>query len=192
MISSFPYEAPKVLIGRQLENLVIYDNKFYFKNGENLQRIHSGICQLRLKLSRRNRCRGIPFLPYRLESGKSIAMACYTCTVRQSKQFCLCSEADRAWLDVYSVEEIELALEYGYEIVQIFEVYYWLKGDYLFADFMKLLASIRLKATPVPTEWQSEVEKYTKFINDALKLPNEYKLKSSDLVPSLTVKNHCK
>ena len=93
---------------------------------------------------------------------------------------------------MYSLEEVELSLEYGYQIIEIFEVYVWLKGDYLFADFMKLLASIRLKATPVPREWRNEVEKYTKFINSALDLPPEYALKSDELAESLTARNHIK
>ena len=192
MISSFPYEAPKILVGRQLENIVLHNNKFYLKEGEKLHKIHSGICQLRLRLARQNKCRGIPFLPFRLESGKSIAMGCRDCAISQRRDFCECNDNKRAWLDVYSLEEIEIALDYGYEIVQIFEIYYWLKGDYLFTDFMKLLASIRLKATPVPSEWESQVEKYTQFINETLDLPKEYQLKSTELYPSLTVKNHCK
>ena len=192
MISSFPYEAPKILVGRQLENIVLHNNKFYLKEGEKLHKIHSGICQLRLRLARLNKCRGIPFLPFRLESGKSIAMGCRDCAISQRRDFCECNDNKRAWLDVYSLEEIEIALDYGYEIVQIFEIYYWLKGDYLFTDFMKLLASIRLKATPVPSEWESQVEKYTQFINETLDLPKEYQLKSTELYPSLTVKNHCK
>ena len=192
MISSFPYEAPEILIGKQLENIVLQNNRFFIKKDGKLQKIHSGICQLRLRLARNNKCRGIPFLPFRLESGKSIAMGCRDCAISQRRDFCECDDNKRAWLDVYSLEEIEVALDYGYEIVHIYEMYYWLKGDFLFADFMKLLASIRLKATPVPKEWENQVEKYVQFINKALNLPKEYQLTVSELLPSLTARNHIK
>ena len=86
MVSSFPYEAPKILIGKQLENLILHENKFYLKESGKLHRIHSGICQLRIKLARQNKCKGIPFLPFRLESGKSIAMSCRTCAIKQKKR----------------------------------------------------------------------------------------------------------
>ena len=65
---------------------------------------------------------GIPFLAVRINK-RSMFISCYKCASENKRSFCECSEADRSWVDTYSIAEVETALEYGYEIIKVGKMY---------------------------------------------------------------------
>ena len=122
--NQFMYEVPQIAIGKSLSNLKILENRFYWKDPDScqLKRMKFGIFQCRVMMRRNNLCAGIPFL-LKKDDKKSMAIECLSCANRQHKGFCRCPDEKRSWIETYSQAELEVALKYGYDILQIFEVF---------------------------------------------------------------------
>ena len=60
MTNDFPIDEPRIGIGKNLDaNLVISQNRFFWKGKDGqLEKITSGIIQLRIKLNKKNKCKG--------------------------------------------------------------------------------------------------------------------------------------
>lgn len=190
--NEFMYESPMIAIGQQLNNIKLYDNKFYWLDEKKKKyRIKFGIIQCRVMLKRKNDCAGMPFLLCRINK-RSMGIGCYKCARLKRKTFCKCSDTERSWIETYSLIEIETALKYGYSLMQIFECYFWINGVKLFADYMKLMASIRIKSSNVPKQWKSNLTGYACHINKILQIPEEFELKANDFKEDNSAKQYIK
>lgn len=65
-----------------------------------------------------------PVLPQKI-NGKLTFALCRTCSEQQQQNPCQCRDEDRAITGVFCTPEIEKAIECGYQILQIYEVYHW-------------------------------------------------------------------
>ena len=57
---------------------------------------------------------------------------------------------------------------------------------------MKLMASLRLKYTAIPAEWENKKSDYIDFINTELGLQSQHRVKLEDISPSASGKNYIK
>jgi hypothetical protein len=65
-----------------------------------------------------------PVLPYR-SNGKLKFPLCRTCADNENQGPCSCSDEDRAITATWCLPEIEKAVEKGYKVTKVFEVYHW-------------------------------------------------------------------
>ena len=137
-----------------------------------LKRVVSIFCILQVKILPP---RGLyhPVLPYR--SGEKLTFPlCRTCTTTQSQKPCTCDDDARALLGVWCTPEIIKAVECGYKILKIFEVYHWQESsEYdpttctggLFADFVNTFLKVKQESSDWPVWCVTEQDK-RKYIED--------------------------
>ena len=65
-----------------------------------------------------------PVLPCKF-GGKLLFPPCRTCAESESSDPCTCNDADRTIHGTFFTPELHKAVELGYKIVQIYEVYHW-------------------------------------------------------------------
>ena len=101
-----------------------------------------------------------PVLPYRAH-GKLLFPLCRKCADTQSPN-CHCTNDERAFIGTWCTPEILEALNQGYEILKIYEVYHWderKKG--LFAEYIDAFLKIKQEASGWPSWCQTEADKTT-------------------------------
>ena len=74
----------------------------------------------------------------------------------------------------------------------MYELYFWTAGYSLFSNFMKLLASIRLKSSEIPSVWKSNLAGYADYVNEKLSIPDEIKITPDEIKPDSCAKQHAK
>lgn len=118
-----------------------------------------------------------PVLPQKI-NGKLTFALCRTCSEQQQQNPCQCRDEDRAITGVFCTPEIEKAIECGYQILQIYEVYHWdetsqynaeTESNGLFGEYINLFLKIKQEASGWP-EWVHTEE-------DAVKYMEEYALR---------------
>lgn len=90
--------------------------------------------------------------------------------------------------------EIELALDYGYVIDNLWEIYAFWPEDHrpIFRDFFKLLLSLRIKYSPVPSSYLGRESIYCQEVNSHLNLSGPLCLNVDDLRPNKTAATYMK
>jgi hypothetical protein len=63
-----------------------------------------------------------PFLPYRTMHGQLVFPLCAACADARNGRPCMHDEGKRSWVAAFPHEDIKLALELDYKILEIFEV----------------------------------------------------------------------
>ncbi|XP_065942897.1 uncharacterized protein [Magallana gigas] len=112
-----------------------------------------------------------PVLGYRSQ-GKLTFPLCRSCVERQQKEPCACSDADRALTGTYGTPEILKAVEKGYKILKIYEVYHWgestqydsvTKTGGLFAPYINMFLKIKQEASGRP-DWIKTEDDLAQYI----------------------------
>lgn len=91
----------------------------------------------------------IPVLPVKVEMEKSeklIFGLCRTCAETRNA-VCTHSDNERAFIGTWATEEIKLAVEKGYKVLETYEVWDYDKSDNLFKDYVKMFYEMKQKAT---------------------------------------------
>ena len=93
-----------------------------------------------------------PVLPYRTQ-GKLMFALCKTCADTCNQTPCTHSDAERAIQGTWCSVEVMKALEKGYRIVQVHEVWHFpRKSDTLFKEYIDTFAKIKLEASGYPKD----------------------------------------
>ena len=104
-----------------------------------------------------------PVLPARINH-KLIFTLCNQCAIDQDK-ICKHNDAKRALTGTWPAPEVNKALEKGYQIVNIYEVWHWkTKGD-LFSKYVNACIKEKQEASGFPDECVTEDQK-RKYIED--------------------------
>ena len=120
----------------------------------------------------------IPILPYVIRD-KLMFVLCYKCAENNNQlSECSCSDSERMLpRGVYVSEELKLAVQYGYTIHRIYEIYHYEQTSEntisqfdntsanLFSEFVKTFMKIKQSASGWPKQNMSEDEK-KQYIND--------------------------
>lgn len=105
-----------------------------------------------------------PVLGYRT-GGKLTFSLCRTCVECQQQESCTCTESQRSWIGTYCTPELEKAIEKGYQISKIYEVYHWhetmqydpkTQTGGLFASYINLFLKIKQEASGRPSWVESD------------------------------------
>ena len=108
-----------------------------------------------------------PVLPYRTQ-GKLMFALCKTCADTCNQTPCTHSDAERAIQGTWCSVEVMKALEKGYRIVQVHEVWHFpRKSDTLFKEYIDTFAKIKLEASGYPKDCVTDEQKQW-YVDDIL------------------------
>lgn len=100
-----------------------------------------------------------PVLPYRTQ-GKLMFPLCKSCADTCNQTTCTHSHNERAIQGSWCSVELEKALEKGYQILQIHEVWHFpQQSDELFKDYVNTFLKIKQEASGYPKDCTSEEQK---------------------------------
>jgi hypothetical protein len=126
-------------------NITFKDNEFFYR-GQSMQ----GDCAHVSYLAPKNLKR--PYLPYRVSDEFSYLALCRKCVVEKiTKKCCHKSDNVRSFSSCYQVTDLSKAVSLGYQILEFHELYHYETRDYILRDFVKVLASQKLKYSNILT-----------------------------------------
>ena len=106
-----------------------------------------------------------PVLPYRTQ-GKLMFALCKTCADTCNQTPCTHSDAERAIQGTWCTVEVMKALEKGYRLLRIHEVWHFpQKTNALFKDYMDTFAKIKLEASGYPKNCVTDEQKQA-YVSD--------------------------
>jgi hypothetical protein len=167
----------KILIGKELQNLHLINNKFFF-NGN---RVMGSI--LLTILPPQNLY--FPFLMCKTKDNKTINTLCKKCAEKKSTK-CNHGINDRAICDTFMISEIEFALTLGYHIIAIHESHIYTNSDYILKSYIQYLNFYKTKHSECLKNFDSVVDKenYCKFLNQKMELNEPFLLKVEEIHPN--------
>lgn len=137
----FPLGQYEVILERDLQqHLKIVNNKFIYK-GEDCS------CDVAHVSMLAPRDLYAPFLSYRFGE-QSFTSLCFKCV--QLKNTSVCRHKcpyKRRFVSTYTVIEIQYALELGYQLLYVYEMYHYSSKAKVLSNFIKVISSFKLKAT---------------------------------------------
>lgn len=152
---SMPVGVPKVLIGDDLNG----------RTPENIE----GIIKCKIlppkKLFH-------PVLPIKMHS-KLLFILCYTCAKEKNQTPCKHSNEERCFTGTYVADELRLAIQKGYQIIEMYEVWEYKIRKYnkdnndkgLFSEYIDFFLKMKTEASGYP-DWvktDSDKEKYINY-----------------------------
>ena len=106
-----------------------------------------------------------PVLPYRTE-GKLMFPLCKTCVDTLNQNPCTHTDEERAILGTWCHVELMKAIEKGYEVLEIHEVWHWEETtDELFKDYVNMYLKIKQEASGYPKHCVTDEQKQ-QYIHD--------------------------
>ena len=114
-----------------------------------------------------------PVLPYR-SNGKLKFALCQTCGDTENQQRCTCNNEARSFLGTWCTPELAKAVEKGYEILKVYEVYHWdettmydpiNKEGGLFSQYIDTFLKLKQEASGWPT-WCDTTEKKETYVKN--------------------------
>ena len=100
-----------------------------------------------------------PVLPYRAE-GKLMFPLCKTCADTLNQNPCTHTDEERAILGTWCHVELMKAIEKGYEVLEIHEVWHWEETtDELFSDYVNMYLKIKQEASGYPKHCVTDEQK---------------------------------
>jgi hypothetical protein len=174
--SKFAVGRYEVLIGNDLNQIVLKNNQFFYKQS-NISMV--GVMMVSILPPK---SLFFPFLPYRLDDETTVFTLCLKCAEQKCK-ICNHSDSERSLTSVYFISELEFALQLGYKILQIYECHYFEKSDFILSDFTKKLACLRLQNSNLFSDLNSleEKETYIKYLNKEMKFKAPFELNKENI-----------
>ena len=111
-----------------------------------------------------------PVLPMRSD-GKLLFPLCYTCSTTICLNDCIHNEAERSLIGTWTTVEVNKAIEYGYRMIDIYEIYHYSRQEKNFSEYVNCFLKIKQEASGYPPEcYDSDGllndEKIDKYIKD--------------------------
>nr|CAD2205395.1 unnamed protein product [Meloidogyne enterolobii] len=101
-----------------------------------------------------------PVLPYRTHDGRLTFPLCAKCADNRQQRPCTHGERERSWLTGYTHVELNYALERGYKVVDIYEVWNYEKWDpNLFRSYVNTFIGLKQQASGWPDGCASELDR---------------------------------
>jgi len=168
----FPIDKYKVVIGKDLQNISIRNNLFYYYDNH----VTGSIMLTVLAPSNLE----FPYLLYRKTNNSVVLTLCRSCSENLETD-CTHSERQRSWVATYMLTEIEFALTLGYKIVAIHEMHVYEKIAPIFKEFVKFLNVMKLKATDCFKQQQMDKNKLCDDINEKMQLEGNERILVDDI-----------
>ena len=105
-----------------------------------------------------------PVLPVRCNNKLKFPL-CYKCAMNDTQTSCSCNDHERAFIQTYCTSEVDVALNMGYKILEIYEVLHWKNYDMydvwdqqggLFTDYINTFLKIKQESSGLPENVNSE------------------------------------
>ena len=146
----FPVGTPKITLKKDVPPI----NKFI----EDGQEKYFGIIKIRI-LPPSDLL--FPVLPISINK-KLMFPLCFCCAKNESYEDCNHSNLERSWVGTYASVELFDAINHGYSILEIFEIWSFEKSETLFAKYIDYFLKQKIEASgfPVNVKTQEEKEKY--------------------------------
>jgi len=129
----------------------------------------------------------IPVLPLR-SNNKLIFGLCKKCIDGTVQNLCDHTDAERSWVGSYTTIEVAKALEHGYQLGTIYEVWNWpeeKRTNNLFTDFINTFLKIKLMGAGFPRQNMTNEEK-NEYVTEIKKRENiDIKVEEIDDNPGL-------
>lgn len=176
---AFPYGEALHLRGtHQLAQLILQGDSFTYE-GVGCQ----GVLLARWSLPRKNSLNHIPFLPYMGKDNITIRGGCPLCIDQRHKGLCQHSDEERIFETVITTRELAYAVsQLGYHCHEILEAYIYVKEGHLFAPFIKILSSLKIRHQKVPEAYQDHLEEYCSMINQQMQFTHEAEILKPELL----------
>jgi DNA polymerase type B, organellar and viral len=98
--------------------------------------------------------------------GKLVFSLCYKCMAGKVQGYCTHTDADRALTGTWCTPELHYAMDHGYQILEVYEVWHWKESrERYFAEFVDKFLKIKTEASGWPTGVVTEEEK-TAYVKD--------------------------
>jgi hypothetical protein len=123
-----------------------------------------------------------PVLPY-TAAGKLKFPLCMTCAEKENYGICICSDRERSFVDTFISCELVRAIEDGYRVIKIFEIYHWpehtqynpvTKDGGLFTPYVDTFLKLKTEASGYPSWCVTENDKQTYienfYLNEGVRL----------------------
>ena len=108
----------------------------------------------------------IPVLPYKTNGGKLVFPLCSQCAEEQNQESCAHTCEQRQLIGTWTTEELKYAVDKGYKIIKLIEVYdYKRKSDQIFREYINLWLQYKQEADGWPS-WVKTEEDKDKYISD--------------------------
>ena len=92
-----------------------------------------------------------PVLPQKIKCEKSEKLMfplCISCAKSKQQERCQHNENDRSFIGTWTTDEVNKAIEKGYRIIEIYEVWHFENSSYdLFKDYIKKFMKLKLEST---------------------------------------------
>jgi hypothetical protein len=156
MVASLPLYHPKIIFGHEIKQGTI-DGIF-------------GLVKLNI-LPPKDLF--IPVLGVHMDSGKFVFPLCRTCSEKLQTHKCHHNENQRALQGTWVSSELNLALEYGYKIIHIYEIWHWSeekRSTDVFKAYLRHFLKYKIEASGYPPGCNTFEQKceYIKLLYDEL------------------------
>ena len=96
----------------------------------------------------------LPVLPIKINN-KLMFPLCHTCASNESQQACKCPNKDRVLIHMCRTPEINLAINMGYILIEIYEVLNWSENTSnergLFSNYINMFLQMKTQASGYPS-----------------------------------------
>ena len=107
----------------------------------------------------------LPVLPHKVD-GRLFFPLCATCAQTKNVGFCTCDDEDRALVGTWCTPEILKAVDKGYRVLRIYEVYHFSQNsNSLFGDYVDHFLKIKQEASDWP-DWCRTDEDRRTYLDD--------------------------
>ena len=99
---------------------------------------------------------------------------CKTCAETRNQNKCKHTDAQRSFLGTWTTDEVSKALEKGYKILRIYEVWHFAKStDALFKGYIRRFMKIKLESSSYNFKTKEEEDSFKARIKDSLDIDVE-------------------
>ena len=104
----------------------------------------------------------LPVLPIKINN-KLMFPLFHTCASNESQQVCRCPNKDRVLIHTWCTPEINLAINIGYTIIEIYEVLNWSENTSnergLFSNYINMFLQMKTQASGYPSNVTTREQK---------------------------------
>ena len=118
-----------------------------------------------------------PVLPQRIKLDsyeKLVFTLCKTCAEMRNQNKCQHTDTQRSFIGTWTTDEVSKALEKGYKILRIYEVWHFAKStDTLFKGYIRRFMKIKLESSSYNFKTKEEEDSFKARIKDSLDIDVE-------------------
>jgi len=172
MSESYNVGKYEVILGKQLKQVAIKSNKFYYGKKKLF-----GTALVTILPPKSLFC---PFLLFKDNNNKSVLILCRKCYLKNMKK-CYHSDADRQFFGSYFIEELEFALSLGYQVTAIHECHAYFEQQPILKKFITILNYNKIKhSSYLDGKSQQEKQSYCNYLNEKMNFREPFLLNPDD------------